>query len=539
MMKRNRAIFVFFFCLITALSCPTLCPSIFPQGKDIPAKGGIYRRPLEFGPKTLDPAVAVDIYSVTVLQQIFDGLVQFDKDLNIIPCLAKSWKISPDGLTYTFYLRQGVKFHHGRELTAKDVAYSLTRILDAKVKSPAATFLDRVIGSREFKDGTAQSVRGFIVPDRYTFIIKLSEPYTPFILILGMNKFKVLPQEEVEKSEIQFGRAPVGTGPFKYVSSKEGEQIILDANPDYFEGRPCLDRIIFKIFHGSPREEILRLFKSGELEDSPIPFNEVEEMSRSAQYMFFQKPVLSLRFYGLNSQFSALKTKQIRKAINLSVPKDEIGREILKGKAHLTDRIIPLGMPGYQPIRATSGYQPSRAGELLKEAGYPEGKGFPSIDFWSAARSELAVRELDLVKSSLSKNGITLNIHYETQWPRFQEILTTKKAPMFMYAWYADFPDPDNFLGTLFHSKSSYNYTAYFNPEVDRLLDRAKAERDYLKRMELYRKIEETVLDDAPIVPMVNHLLQWIFQPYVNGIELNALGGAYIQMKKIWLSKGN
>jgi peptide/nickel transport system substrate-binding protein/oligopeptide transport system substrate-binding protein len=498
------------------------------------AKGGIYRRPLEFG-ENHDPAVAVDIYSVQSFNK-FSTAVQFDKD-RIIPALPNH-EISPDVYLY-FYLRQGVKFHHGRELTAKDVAYSLTRILDAKVKSPAATFLNRVVGSREFKEGTAQSVRGFIAPDRYTFVIKLSEPYTPFISILGMNKFKVLPQEVVEKSEIQFGRAPVGTGPFRYVSSKEGEEIILEANLDYFEGRPYLDRIIFKIFHGSPREEILRLFKSGELEDSPIPFNEVEGMSRSTQYMFFQKPILSLRFYGLNSQFSLLKTKQIRKAINLSVPKDEIGREILKGKANLTDRIIPLGMPGYQPVRTASGYQPLRTGELLKEAGYPEGKGLPSIDFWSAARSELAVRELDLVKSSLSKNRITLNIQYETQWPKFQELLTTKKAPMFMYAWYADFPDPDNFLGTLFHSKSSYNYTSYFNPEVDRLIDRAKAERDYLKRMEIYRKIEETVLDDAPIVPMVNHLLQWIFQPYVNGIEINALGGAYIQMKKIWLSKGN
>ncbi|OGP88197.1 MAG: hypothetical protein A2156_03830 [Deltaproteobacteria bacterium RBG_16_48_10] len=540
-MKRNRAVFIFFLCLSIPLFCQTLSPSIFAQGKEkeIPAKGGIYRRPLEFSPKTLDPAVAVDIYSVAVLQQIFDGLVQFDKDLNIIPCLAKSWKISLDGLTYTFYLREGVKFHHGREMTAKDVAYSLTRILDPKVKSPAATFLDRVVGSREFQGGTIQSVKGFIAPDKYTFVIKLSEPYTPFISILGMNKFKVLPREEVEKSEIQFGRAPVGTGPFKYVSAKEGEEIILEANPDYFEGRPYLDKIVFKIFHGSPREEIFRLFKSGELEGSPIPFNEVEEMSRSAQYTFFQKPILSLRFYGLNSQFVPLKTRNIRKAINFLVPREEIGKEVLRGMANLTDRIIPLGMPGHQPGKSISGYHPPKARQLIKEAGYPEGKGLPSIDFWSAARSELAVRELDLVKSSLSEHGITLNIQYETQWPKFHELLTTKKAPMFMFAWYADFPDPDNFLGTLFHSKSSYNYTAYFHPEVDRLIDRAKAERDYLKRMEMYRTIEEIVLDDAPIVPIVNHLLQWIFQPYVKGIELSALGGAYIPMKKIWLSKRN
>jgi ABC-type transport system substrate-binding protein len=207
--------------------------------------------------------------------------------------------------------------------------------------------------------------------------------------------------------------------------------------------------------------------------------------------------------------------------------------------ANLTARIIPLGMPGYRPGKPVPEYQSLKARQLLREAGYPEGKELPSIDFWSAARSEWVIRELDLMRDGLSKNGIPLNIRYETQWPKFQDLLSTKKAPMFMYAWYADFPDPDNFLGTLFHSKSRYNYAAYSNPEVDRLIDQAKTERDYLKRMQMYRKIEELVLEDAPIVPMINHLFQWAFQPYVKGIELSPLGGAYIPMKKIWLSKGN
>lgn len=537
MMRLKSFFYIFFICLPIFVLCQIPFPFVFSQ--ETPKSGGIYRRPLEFSPKTLDPAVAVDIYSVTVIQQIFDGLVQFDRDLNIVPCLSSSWKISPDGLTYTFYLRKGVKFHHGRELTAEDVVYSLTRILNPRVKSPAAGFLDRVIGSREFQEGITQSVRGIVAPDKYTIVIRLSEPYTPFISILGMNKFKVLPREEVEKSEIQFGKAPVGTGPFKFLSMKEGEEIVLEANSIYFDGRPYLDKITFKIFHGSPREEILRRFRAGELEDSPVPFNELEELARSRQYTLLQKPILSLRFYGLNSQFGPLKIRNIRKAISCSVPKEQVGKEVLKGMVNLTDRIIPFGMPGFQPGKTVSGYQPSKARDLLREAGYPEGKGLPPIDFWSAAKSDLAVREIEMLKSSLAQTGITLNIQYETQWPKFQELLSAKKAPMFMYAWYADFPDPDNFLGTLFHSRSRYNYTGYSHPEVDRLIDHAKTERDYLKRMQMYRKIEEIVLDDAPIVPVVNHLFQWVFQPHVKGIELSALGGAYIPMKKIWLSKGN
>ncbi|MBM4276926.1 MAG: ABC transporter substrate-binding protein [Deltaproteobacteria bacterium] len=498
---------------------------------------GTYRRPLEFNPKTLDPALSVDIHAVTVIQQLFDGLVQFDKDLNVIPAVARSWKVSPDGLTYTFYLKEGVKFHNGREVTSTDFVYSFTRILDPDIKSSSSDFFTRILGAKEFMERKAKEVKGLIAQDKLTLKITLSEPYAPFISILAMKGAKVVPKEEVEKLEPTFGQSPVGTGPFKFVSMKEGEEIVLEANPDYFEGRPYLDKVIFKIFHGGPREEILILFKNGELEDSFIPFRDVEEISKSKQYIFLQKPILSLRFYGLNTQIGPLKIEKIRKAINSSVPKELIGRDILKRMAHLTDRIIPLGMPGYTPIKGSFGYQPQKAKQLLREAGYPEGKGLPPIEFWSAAKAELAVKELEMVKTYLSETGIKLNIKYETQWPKFQEILSSKRAPMFMYAWYADFPDPDNFLWTLFHSKSRYNYTNYHNPEVDRLLDRARAERDYLKRMEMYRKIEEMILDDAPIVPMVNHLFQMVYQPYVRGVEVSALGGPYIPMKKIWLKK--
>ncbi len=505
--------------------------------KEIPIKGGIYRRPLEFSPKTLDPALSIDMYAVTVIQQVFDGLVQFDKGLNIIPAIAKSWKISPDGLTYTFYLREGVKFHNGREVTAKDFVYTFTRIVNPETKSSSSDFFTRILGAKEFIDKRATKVKGLIAQDKYTLKIILSEPYAPFINILAMKGAKVVPEEDIERSGIDFGKSPVGTGPFKFVSMKEGEEIVLEANYNYFEGRPYLDKIVFKIFHGSPREKIFGHFKQGELEDSPVPFKEVEDVTKSKQYIFLQKPILSLRFYGLNTQIEPLKIEKVRRAINFAVPKEEIGREILKGMALLTDHIIPLGMPGYTPGKVGMGYQPQRAKELLRESGYEEEKGIPPIEFWSAANSELAVKELEMVKLYVSQIGITLNLQYETHWPKFQEVLSSKRMPMFMYAWYADFPDPDNFLGTLFHSKSKYNYTAYHNPEVDRLLDRAKAERDYLKRMEMYRKIEEIILNDAPIVPMVNHLLQMVYQPYVRDIEVNALGGPYIPMKKIWLKK--
>ena len=488
-------------------------------------------------PRTLDPALSSDIYSVTVIQQLFDGLVQFDKNLNIIPAIAKSWKISPDGLTYTFYLREGVKFHNGREVTAEDFVYSMTRIIDPKTQSPAANFLDRVLGFKEFQERNANHLRGLNAIGKYIFEIKLSESYSPFLSILGINKFKVLPKEELEKSGIEFGKFPVGTGAFKFVSMKEGEEIILEANQDYFERRPYLDKIIFKIFHGAPQEKILKEFKEGNFEESFIPAEEIENVVKDKRYIFLQRPTLSWRFYGFNLLSKPLDNKKLRKAINFAVDKKAIISQIHKNQFHLAKGILPPGMPGYDPKRDIYPHDEIRAKKHLTEAGYGKGKSIPILEIWSATNSEAAQRELDEIKSQLNKIGVQAIIHFETNWPNFVSMLRDNKAPVFMRAWYADFPDPDNFLGILFHSKSKYNYMAYHNPEVDRLLDRAKAERDYLKRMEMYRKIEGIVLEDAPIIPMVNHLFQMAYQSYVRGIEVNALGGPYIPMKKIWLEK--
>lgn len=502
-----------------------------------PVVGGIYRRPLEFNPRTLDPALSTDIYSVTIIQQIYDGLVQFDKNLNVVPALAKSWKISPDGLNYIFYLREGVKFHNGREVTADDFVYSFTRIVDPETRSSSSTFFTKILGAKEFIDKKSKEVKGLTALDRYILKISLSEPYAPFISILAMKGAKVVPKEEFEKTGNDFGKSPVGTGPFKFVSMKEGEEIVLESNPDYFEGRPYLDKIIFKIFHGAPQEKILKEFKEGSLEESFIPPEEIESVLQGRRYLFVQKPILSLRFYGFNLLLKPLDNKKLRKAINFAIDKKAIISQIHKNQFHLAKGILPPGMPGYNPMNNPYPFNLKQAVKLLSEAGLSKGKDMQPLEIWSATNSEAAQRELNEIRSQLNKVGVQADIHYETNYPTFLSMMRDKKASIFMRAWYADFPDPDNFLDSLFHSKSQYNYLGYHNPEVDRLLDRAKAERDYLKRMEMYRKIEGIVLEDAPIVPMVHHLFQMAYQPYVRGIEVNALGGPYIPMKKIWLEK--
>src|SRR4030042_219925 len=480
-MKRNRMITLAVFLLVSmGVFFHGVAHNSVGEAKDkeVPFQGGVYRRPLEFMPRTFDPALTRDIYSITIIQQLFDGLIQIDQNLNVIPAIARSWKISSDGLTYTFFLREGVKFHNGREIVAEDFVYSFTRMADLKNKSPAAHLMEKVLGVKEFQDGETNYVKGFKSLGKYTMEIKLSEPFYPFISALATYHFKVLPKEEVERAGSPFARFPIGSGPFKFISMKEGEEIVLEANSDYFEGRAYLDKIIFKIFHGALREKILKEFKEGGLEESFIPPEEIEDIAKG---------------------------------------------------------ILPPGMPGYDPQKHPYSFNKTQAKKFLSKAGYPEGQGIPTLQIWSASKSETAQKELNEIQSQLGKIGIRTDINFETNWPNFVSMLKANKTPVFIHAWYADFPDPDNFLGILFHSQSKYNFTAYHNPKVDLLLDQAKAEKDYLKRMEMYRKIEEIIMDDAPIIPMVNHLFQMVYQPYVRGIEVNALGGPYVPMKKIWL----
>ncbi|MGW8223541.1 MAG: ABC transporter substrate-binding protein, partial [Syntrophobacteria bacterium] len=195
------------------------------------------------------------------------------------------------------------------------------------------------------------------------------------------------------------------------------------------------------------------------------------------------------------------------------------------------------GMPSYIPENAAYDYDPDKAKSLLNKAGYgPSGKKL-SLTVLSASKSSAAQRELALIAKDLSAVGVELEIQYETDWPTFETTLRSGKIQLYRYAWFADIPDPDNFLNILLGSKSRYNFMQYSNPEVDRLLSQALIETEILRRVELYREAERLILADAPMIPWIYLTFESVFQPYVKGLEISALGSPYIPLKKIWLDK--
>ena len=491
--------------------------------------GGIYRRVLDNNPSTLDPAFLTDIYGRAVVRQIFDGLVQFDAHLKPLPALAEFWEASRDGRTWTFTLRRGVKFHHGREVTAHDVVYSFTRLLNPQKPVPVTELFRRIQGAKEFMQGKTHNVQGLKAVDRYTLQIVLEEPLASSLAILGLAHAAVVPREEVEKAGERFGRAPVGTGPFKFVRWEPNQEIVLEANDQYYEGRPFLDTVVFKIVVGGKFEETFAEFLQGNLEETIIPSGKTEEVRADPKYRQYQRvriPTLSLPYIGFNTQREPFDDRRVRQAFNYAVNTEAIVREITRTGGLPATGVLPPGMLGYDPDRQGYSYHPAQAKRLLAEAGYPDGAGFPVVQLWSVSKADSTKAELAAYQRYLAELGVQVEIHFAPDWPTYQKMLEQGQLPMFRLSWYADIPDPDNFLFPLLHSASRTNRTFYRNPLVDQLVEQARRELDEKRRIALYREVERLVMDDAPWIAQHYYVIDYLYQPYVQGVEISLVGPA-------------
>jgi oligopeptide transport system substrate-binding protein len=509
-----------------------------PRGQaSVPQYGGTYRRPLANNPSTLDPALIADTYGFTVAQQIFDGLVQYDGSLTITPAIAESWKGSRDGLAWTFYLRKGVKFHNDREVTADDVVYSFLRILDPKTTSKAAEVFLKVKGAKDFVEGRARTVQGLRAVDRYTLQIELAEASAPFVASLAIGYAKIVPREAVEALGSAFGGRPVGTGPFRFSDWKKDQEISLEANREYYAGRPYLDQLVYRIFPGQQTDAMFAKFEQGELEDTIIPASELDRVQANARYRFIRRPTLRVRFFGFNTTQDPLTNRLLRQAFALAVDREAMARDINKNRYKAAQGFLPPGTYGYDPSLRPYLFDPNRARALLAKAGYPGGKGLPVFQIWSSVKSSDIEQEHEAIQRYLADVGIRVEFQYNTNWPSFNSQVYEGKYSIFRYGWVADVPEPDNFLYRLFHSQSRNNLTRYRNKQVDRLLDGARAEQAYSKRIGLYREAERLIMGDSPVIPLNYDSYERLFQPYVQSVEISALGDPYIPMRKIWLTK--
>jgi len=510
----------------------TAADKMYNQGR----YGGKYNVPLSSEPESLDPAFITGIYAVTVASNLYDGLVEFDKDLNIVPAIAKLWKISRDRCTYSFELRQGIKFHNGREVTAEDFVFSISRILHPDTHSPVASLFLNIQGAKSFLEGKSKTVTGLEILDRNKLKITLDQPFAPFLSILAMVNARVVPKEAFGPD---FSRQPVGTGPFRFNSWRPGKEIILTANQEYYLGRPYLDTLYFQIYPNIEWEKVFVNFERGYLEQSIIPSNKYNEIISDPRYLqkyrLVSKPTLNLVYIGMNCNRKPLDDVRVRQALTMAIDTQAIVENITKRGSIPAKGILPPGIAGFDPVLKGYGYNPVRARELLSAAGYPDGDGLPPLEIWTVSKSKSVQNELAAYQKYLAAIGVKVIPKVADNWKHFIQLINEKKVPLYYAAWYADYPDPDNFLYVLCHSNSRTNRMGYQDDDIDQMLESARREVDYIKRIETYREVQRQVMQDAPLIPQHVNSFNYLFQPWVKGIEVSYLGAAYIPFRKIWI----
>jgi len=476
--------------------------------------GVLYIR-LNNNPTTIDPALIVDVTGATIAAKIFNGLVKFDRQLNIKPDIADKWTISDDGTTYTFYLHRGVAFSNGREVTAYDFKYSFERVLNPATRSPRVWVLDRIAGAREFIKRKTTDVSGIKVKDKYTLEIHLEQPFAPFLSLLTLTTAYVVPREEVEKWGPDFSFHGLGTGPYILQEWQHGRHLSLVANPKYFQTPPHLKGIFYRIIP----EDLTTMveFEIGNLDIIRIPSPEFRRYLNHPKWKHYivQQPGLNTYYLGLNCQRPPLNDVRVRQAICFAIDREKIRTTVFENRGILASGPIPpLLRKSMPPLPEYYPYDPAKARELLYESGYA--KGFSLKITITALYEPLDI--VEVIQQYLQNIGIRVSI-IQLEWSSFKEAVSQGKAEAFWLSWWADYPDVENFLYPLFHSSNwgaGGNRSFYKNPQVDHLIEKAQREPNKAVRMELYHQAEEIIIQEAPLVFFWHQTDHFLFQPRVH-----------------------
>lgn len=445
---------------------------------------------------TLIPLLATDSSSHAVAGQIYNGLVKYDKNLNIVGDLAESFDISRDGLNITFHLRHGVRWHDGAPLTSRDVLYTYQVTIDPKTPTAYA---------EDFKQ-----VKKITAPDSHTVRVTYDSPFAPALASWGMN---ILPAHLLEGKDItksSLARKPVGTGPYRFKEWVSGQKIVLEANRDYFEGRPYIDRFIYRIIPDS--STMYMELKAGAIDLmtlSPVQYaRQTTSQSFTSRFNKYRYPSSSYLYMGYNLRHPLFKDKRIRQAMTAAINKDELIQGVLFGMGQRAHGPIVPGRWAYNPAVKDIGYDPKRAAELLAEAGWKgknsdgilvkDGKPF-QFTILTNQGNQQRLMTAQIIQQRLRQVGIDVKIRV-VEWAAFlKEFVNKGNFEVVLLAWSIS-QDPDMF--DIWHSSKTnigeLNFVGYKNPEVDRLLIEGRSTFDIEKRKRAYFRIQEILADEQP-----------------------------------------
>lgn len=539
--KKNMGRFIVFvsFCLL--LSCQ--------DANNLTDKSKVFRYNQPNSITSLDPAFAKSQNNMWAINHIFNGLVRLDDSLNIVPCIAKSWTISNDGFVYTFTLRDDVLFHKNqcfknkdstRILTASDVAYSLSRLVDPKVNSPGSwLFSDKVDGLESFK-----------APNDSTFVLVLNRPFIPTLGILTMQYCSILPREAVESYKGDFRSYPVGTGPYQLKRWIENEVLFLERNKLYFdhsywhEDAPQFIKTTFIPDKQIAALELLnnKLDLVAGLESSFInEFLDKEGRLRKEKQdkiRYIRSPYLNTEYIGINLEMAkthnGLKLKKFRQALNFAIDK-KLMLQALRNSvgSPANSGITPRGLPSFDEEKIIGySFDIAKAKALMLECGFDNpNKVQPLFLHTNNEYLDLAT----YVAKQWEKLGLKVVIEL-MDTAVLRDGMRKASIPLFRASWIADYPEAESYF-CIFYSKNPAppNYTRFSNAEYDKLYEEAVKENDTAKRYELYHKMERLIIDEAPVIFLFYDESSVFINKNVNGFVNNGLN--ILNLDRIWKTK--
>ncbi len=477
----------------------------------------------DVGPITLDPAVSGDMSSHLYITHIFSGLVALDEELRVEADIATNWTVSEEGTRYVFELRDDVRFHSGRPVTAADFKYSWERACDPSTGShTAAVYLGDIVGATDMIEGRANELRGVTVLDDYTLQVDILGPRSYFLDKMTYPTAYVVDRETVADGS-EWWRQPNGTGPFVLSQWDPGSMLELRRNADYY-GEPALvDTVQFLLLAGVP----MRLYESGEIDVATVSSTYIEQVTDPQNPLHVELlsiPELSLYYIGFDVTKPPFDDVYVRLAFCHAVDRERIVAALFKNSVTLAGGVLPQGLPGHNPELHPYEYDPELARELLAMSSYGSAEELPPITITVSGYANQLPSYIAAALLGWKDNlGVEVTAR-QLETEVFLYHLQDERDEMYSMGWIADYPNPHNFLGTLFSVGESYNISGYHNPQMEELLERAAAEMDEESRLELYRQAERILVEDPPCLPLVygvNHLL---VKPYVSGFVPNPMG---------------
>ncbi len=469
-----------------------------------------------------DPAFATDLRTGKIVSLLYDNLVRFDESMELIPSLASKWETNDIGTEYTFHIKENCEFHDGEKITADDVIFSFKRVLSSDTHSPQTWLLDKIKGADHFMSGRSDDLDGLYTPNEFTVIIELNEPFAPFLQYLAMPSTAIVNKKQIGSIKT----TPAGSGPWKLAEWERDGKITLVSNNDYWGDEPSVEKMEIRILSETMTQSAE--FESGSLDILEIPPGELTFWEQRGHDLTHVNE-LNIWYVGMNCSREPYNDIRVRKAMNYAVDREKIIQMILNNTAVIANGPVPPQLTKalqtqYYP------YDPKRAIKLLDDAGYPNG-----------LRAELHVaggsgmfQVLEALQSDWASVGIDVQIK-RSDWNVFKTSVKEGKPDLYYLDWFADYPDGENFLYPLFHSKESMKKRNRFSDStIDKMIEEIQQMAHGNERDILIDKTNALIADKAPWVFLWHSKTMYLKQDDITGFSPSPIFNAnrYTGIKK-------